>query len=157
MGQYYKIINKSKKEYLDPHHCGDGAKLMEFGLSGEGTMSALAILLATSNGLGGGDLNTEDKTIMGRWAGDSIAIVGDYDDFSPHKGLYDKAENGNKGWRDVSFDAMRVLMEDTYAAGHMAKNTWQIDIWQSQGQALPPAVVKAMEQQKDEKKVEQSA
>ena len=28
MGQYYKVVNKTKKEFLDPHSFGHGAKLM---------------------------------------------------------------------------------------------------------------------------------
>ena len=31
MGQYFKVLNLDKKEYLHPHCCGDGLKLMEFG------------------------------------------------------------------------------------------------------------------------------
>lgn len=39
MGQYYMVVNTAKKECLDPHKFGDGAKLMEFGLSKMGMMS----------------------------------------------------------------------------------------------------------------------
>jgi len=56
MGQYYYAINIDKKQYLHPHKCGDGLKLLEFGMSSCGTMSCLAILLADGNGRGGGDL-----------------------------------------------------------------------------------------------------
>lgn len=33
MGQYYMVMNLAKKEYLHPHHFGDGLKLMEFAMS----------------------------------------------------------------------------------------------------------------------------
>lgn len=56
MGQYYKIVNLTKKEFLTPWAFNDGAKLLEFGSSPEGTMTGLAILLASGNGRGGGDL-----------------------------------------------------------------------------------------------------
>lgn len=56
MGQYYVAVNLDKKEYLHPHACGDGAKLLELGLSSCGLMACLAILLADGNGRGGGDL-----------------------------------------------------------------------------------------------------
>lgn len=56
MGQYYKIVNLDKKEFLTPWTFKDGAKLLEFGCSPEGTMTGLAILLASGNGRGGGDL-----------------------------------------------------------------------------------------------------
>lgn len=56
MGQYYIAVNLDKKEFIHPHRCNDGMKLLEFGLSSMGTMSCLAILLADGNGRGGGDL-----------------------------------------------------------------------------------------------------
>ncbi len=79
MGQYYYVINIDKKQYLYPHKLGDGLKLMEFGMSSYGTMTALAVLLADGNGRGGGDLHSEDP-IIGSWAGDRIVIAGDYAD-----------------------------------------------------------------------------
>ena len=108
MGQYYKAVNLDKKEFLSPHACGDGAKLMEFALSTMGMISCLAILLADGNGRGGGDLfgdkckacdgkgwpeglgeprcttcdgvRRELPEIVGSWAGDRIVISGDDSD-----------------------------------------------------------------------------
>lgn len=81
MGQYHKIVNIDKREYLHPHHFGDGLKLMEFGMSGDGgTMTGLAILLGIANkggARGGGDFHCDDP-LVGSWGGDRIAIVGDY-------------------------------------------------------------------------------
>lgn len=96
MGQYYTIINLTKKEYISPHALNDGAKLLEL----NNTLTGLAVLLANSNGRGGGDLNvhgdyntktrkwsyTEEQkeklakvqAVAGRWAGDKIVIQGDY-------------------------------------------------------------------------------
>ena len=79
MGQYYRIVNLDKNQYIKPHDFGDGAKLMEFGLSGEGVMAALAVLLADGNGRGGGDIRS-DSPLVGSWAGDRIVITGDYAD-----------------------------------------------------------------------------
>jgi len=56
MGQYYIAVNLDKKEFIRPHACGDGAKLLEFGLGRGGMMSAMALLLADGNGRGGGDV-----------------------------------------------------------------------------------------------------
>lgn len=87
MGQYHFICNIDKKEFLHPHHLGDGLKLLEFGCSADATLTALAVLLAASNGRGGGDLHIDPQNdrdrliaehIVGRWAGDRIAIIGDY-------------------------------------------------------------------------------
>ena len=77
MGQYYKIVNLDKKEYLWPHDCDDGAKLTEFG-NGP-TMLCLAALLADGNNRGSGDIPS-DNPIIGSWAGDRIVIAGDYAD-----------------------------------------------------------------------------
>jgi len=87
MGQYYLVVNLTKREYLNPRKFGDGAKLLEFGSSAVGTMCGLAILLADGNNRGGGDLRSENP-IIGSWAGDKIVIAGDYADafkFVPRK------------------------------------------------------------------------
>lgn len=83
MGQYHKVVNLDKREFLNPHGLGDGLKLREQTDSGPGgTATALIVLLAVSSGRGGGDLTVPDEnnTIVGRWGGDRIAIVGDYEE-----------------------------------------------------------------------------
>ena len=72
-------MNLDKKEYIHPHRFGDGLKLTEFGPSGDGTMFALAVLLADGNGRGSGDVHSDDP-IIGSWAGDRIVVAGDYAD-----------------------------------------------------------------------------
>jgi hypothetical protein len=57
MGQYHLVVNLDRKEFIHPHRFGDGLKLLEFGCSADGTLTGLAILLACSNGRGGGDLH----------------------------------------------------------------------------------------------------
>ena len=75
MGQYHIIVNLDRHEFLNPWDMGEGAKLLEWGY-GSGTMlTALAILLAVSNGRGGGDYhaNEDDPSLsewVGRWGGD---------------------------------------------------------------------------------------
>lgn len=115
MGQYFKIVNVKKRQYLNPHMFNDGLKLMEFGMSGGGTMTALAVLLADGNGRGGGDLNSENP-IVGSWAGDQIVIAGDYADhgkFLPEdkseQNLYEVAVEEGK---DISAEVLDALMED---------------------------------------------
>lgn len=114
MGQYHRLVNISKKEFVSPHDLDDGAKLLEMINAQGGVMAALNILLACSNGRGGGDLPdgttytgkpgklrvlkdmsglgvmpffkvvADEKLYemaekyIGRWAGDQIAIIGDY-------------------------------------------------------------------------------
>lgn len=79
MGQYYYVVNLDKKEYLHPHKFDEGMKLMEFGCNRQGTLMALAVLLADGNGRGGGDLGS-NSPVVGSWAGDRIVISGDYAD-----------------------------------------------------------------------------
>lgn len=79
MGQYYKIVNPVKRQYLNPSNFGDSLKLQGFGNAGYGTMFALSILLASGNGRGGGDINSSSP-LIGSWAGDPIYVVGDYSD-----------------------------------------------------------------------------
>lgn len=131
MGQYYVIANKTKREYIDPHFFGNGVKLMEFSMAGRSTMTGLAVLLASSNGMGGGDLHLSPESkfdhIPGRWTGDSIVIAGDYDDVptSPGCRVYSlcgapdplqelaDAVTGDAGiYKDISADVLGCLLED---------------------------------------------
>lgn len=112
MGQYFKIVNLDKGEYYDPDDFRSGAKLMEIACN-LGATGALAILLATSNDRGGGDLalgypecekdtpETRTKQMIidavgGRWVGDRVVFVGDYTEdgdvpgFENESGLWDK-------------------------------------------------------------------
>lgn len=111
MGQYHAIYNLSKKEVYGP--VTGGVKLLEQAGSYP-TMAGLLVLLANSNGRGGGDLSVyaekhdpktykpiytlEEKAqqdaidlISGRWAGDKIVIQGDY------------AEKGDKSFCQKKF------------------------------------------------------
>jgi len=76
MGQYYKLANLTKREYINPHALGAGLKLIEQVGTYPSVGSALLVLLACSNGRGGGDLT--ESPIIGNWAGDRLALVGDY-------------------------------------------------------------------------------
>lgn len=169
MGQYYVVANLDKNEFLDPHHCGDGAKLIEFSCGGW-TMTCLAVLLATFNGQGGGDLFFDKDTpkflqeIPGRWAGDRIAVVGDYDEkeiipaqpklkgitgrelYAICSGSRARYPGGPAGWSDISFAAIRTICEDKWAANKWAEddgegNGWAASIWQQEGEKLPRKVV----------------
>lgn len=103
MGQYFKVVNLDKKEYLHPHKFGDGLKLLEFGCSSHSTLTALTLLLRKSNESGGGDIQIENDMI-GSWAGDRIVIIGDYDKSK----LYEKCE---KEFTDISDKIRDVMIE----------------------------------------------
>lgn len=103
MGQYFLVVNLDKREFLNPHEFGDGIKLLEFGCSANGTLTGLTILLRRSNETGGGDLQDFNE-FTGRWAGDRIVIIGDYDE----SGLYDEAR---KSYRDISKEVNKLVKE----------------------------------------------
>lgn len=174
MGQYFKLVNISKQEYIHPHCCGDGAKLVE--ITTGGLPSLLAYLLRQSSESGGGDIDlvedmeytikfhkekiaeakkkiesTEDVATRikihnndlvyhqeqlkdckerkkeankvryaGRWAGDRITLVGDYDESK----LYDEADSTMQNITHlvmeeynqfVSFDSSRVFANSWHA------------------------------------------
>jgi hypothetical protein len=76
MGQYHLVVNLDRGEYLNPHHLGDGLKLMEFGCGGR-TMTALAVLLAVDNGRGLGDLHAvAPDTPIEKWESGFIKSSG---------------------------------------------------------------------------------
>ena len=123
MGQYYKIVNIKKKQYITPHTFGDGAKLMEFSMSANGVLAGLSILLADGNGRGGGDLHSEND-IVGSWAGDNIVVAGDYADDGKFvkevdKNLYSVALNEGE---DISVKVLDALCDDQYFFSEFRKN-----------------------------------
>jgi len=122
MGQYWLPVNLDKKEFIDPHKLGVGLKLWEQVVNYPGTAAALVILVAAMpETRGGGDLDLEGegdyydvaRRIIGRWAGDRIALVGDYaedSDLAPEfraSQIYDQCRKGE--YRDISYDVCTVI------------------------------------------------
>ena len=56
---------------------------------------------------GGGDIEVEPSELKycGRWAGDRIVVIGDYDS----SGLYDEVKK--KGWKDISVGVAKEFNE----------------------------------------------
>jgi hypothetical protein len=135
MGQYHYVANLDKKQYLHPHRFDDGLKLMEFGASPGGTMTALAILLAEQSkdgGRGGGDIRHDAEGLVGSWSGDRIAIVGDYAEPADRKGGWDDENNQplyatlggwigdnetDTGWIEISSVVIPLLKADGCYSG----------------------------------------
>lgn len=76
MGQYHTVYNVDKKELINAHAINSGAKLMEQMGWDKSASSALFLLIANSNGRGGGD--AIEHPLIGRWAGDRVVVQGDY-------------------------------------------------------------------------------
>lgn len=80
MGQYHMLVNLDKKQFVDPHGIGNGLKLLEQVGWNYSTSTALVMLLAASNKggcRGGGDFRGAHP-LVGSWAGDRVAFIGDY-------------------------------------------------------------------------------
>lgn len=136
MGQYHYIVNITKKHYINPHQIGSGLKLMEQVGWEASPSTALFLLLACSNGRGGGDAGAHP--LVGHWAGDKIAVIGDYStpaDIPGHdaaaiyaaimgKGdrLIDMADG--KEWRNISL-AVREMMAAAVGAKYSLKGHQQ--------------------------------
>jgi len=101
MGQYHILINLDKKEFVHPHKLGLGLKQREHSFTKGSIGDAIYILLSLDNGKGGGDMNSPwhtDNGYFGRWVGDHVAVIGDYnntDMFSKNGKIidYSKAYN----------------------------------------------------------------
>ena len=99
MGQYFKAVNVSKREVVCPWCLNGGAKLWEWAANTQGAIFTL--LLRKSDEGGGGDFRdvtfeTNPDALVGRWAGDHVVLVGDYDS----SGLYEKS----KRYRNISHE-----------------------------------------------------
>ncbi len=80
MGQYFKIINEDKKEVINAWDLGGVAKFWEWLYNRQARV--FVWLLRKSDGDGGGDISIDERDqyeTLGRWAGDRITLIGDYD------------------------------------------------------------------------------
>ena len=112
MGQYFLVVNTTKKEYLHPHRFGEGLKFMEFTLDGFGVMHGLAHLLAQSSD----GVHMDNPEITGRWIGDHVVIVGDYDD----SGIFDAAYESND-YNDISQAVIQHIGRDSYVQSELCE------------------------------------
>lgn len=111
MGQYFKAVNTDKHEYVCPWCIGGTAKLWEWAANTQGAIFALLLRKSDEGGGGdfygyhkgcgeGGPITAPLSQIAGRWAGDHVCLVGDYDS----SGLYQQLS----GYRNIS----RELVEE---------------------------------------------
>ncbi len=116
MGQYHKLINITKKEYIVGHDIGIMLKHYEQ-IGFEGSMADVLYCLMIAQGneyRGGGDVSGHKA--IGRWAGDHVAIVGDYydekGDKPKYKNLYDEVE-ADKDYKNIS-PSIRSMLRVIY-------------------------------------------
>lgn len=114
MGQYHILVNLTKKQYVHPHRIGNGLKLREQVGWEYSTSTALVMLLAASNGRGGGDFHSSSP-LVGSWAGDSIAFIGDYAESDDLAGVdaptvYNQCDSGK--FRDISEQVRDMMAQE---------------------------------------------
>lgn len=109
MGQYHKLYNVDKKQYVHAHRIDNGLKLWEQIGHMKSTATALFLLVANSNGRGGGDV--PKHPLIGTWAGNRIVVQGDYAE-SDDPGYITDEERGT--YDDISVDvgAMLALLSE---------------------------------------------
>ena len=116
MGQYFKVINKTKKEVLNPHTFGNGLKLWEFVSDGNGVLQGLGLLLAEGHMY---------DAIIGRWHGDKIPILGDYANDKDGNNIWDSMLDSKgdlkKSWKDISVETYKTLLKDTWIGSRKAE------------------------------------
>jgi len=110
VGQYFIAVNLDKKEYFDPWSIGGVAKLWEWCVNNQTRL--FPFLLRKSCGSGGGDYPDKESQFLGRWAGDRIVLIGDYDD----SGLYKEAMDNyvNIACQDLVDDFNAFIEVDEY-------------------------------------------
>jgi hypothetical protein len=77
MGQYHRLVNLDKREWVNPHGLGLGSKQHEHTGAFNGSLSdAMYLLVMSSPARGGGDWQVTE--VSGRWCGDRVVVLGDY-------------------------------------------------------------------------------
>ena len=97
MGQYFIAVNLDKREYVCPWCISGGAKLWEWAVNRQGAIFTLLLRQSTEGGGGdytGKTYEMDKHALAGRWAGDRVALVGDYD----RSGLWGQRET----YRNIS-------------------------------------------------------
>ena len=116
MGQYHKLINITKKEFVVGHDIGINLKHYEQ-IGFEGSMADVLYCLMIAQGddrRGGGEVS--GHKLIGHWTGDPVAIVGDYytedTDNRSYKNLYDIVED-DKHYKNIS-PSIRSMLRAVY-------------------------------------------
>jgi len=150
MGQYWYAVNLDKKEFIHPHKLGSGLKLWEQLANHPGTGAALIILCAAEREMRGGeDLDLQENwhgeervfpahnatpgpmpqdypsvaaRTIGRWAGNRIALVGDYAEDSDLPREFKASEIVGK-CQDITEDVCRVIEHELQ--GHYEGEGWR--------------------------------
>ena len=154
MGQYHYLVNLDKKQVIHPHQIGNGLKLREQIGWNHSTATVLVMLLASSSkdgGRGGGDFRAKHP-LVGSWAGDRIAFVGDYAEAGDIPGcdasvIYEQCNaaccatekvgrpEGWQDWNNISPQVREMMMAEFHI--RYTGEGWLDIVEESQKQASP--------------------
>ena len=102
-------VNYDKKEFVDPWKIHGIAKLVEW--CGNPQAGVFPFLLRKSSDGGGGDYPGAARyaEYCGRWAGDRVALIGDYDESN----LWEQLDPDNEAseWTDISLGLLEEYNE----------------------------------------------
>ena len=140
MDQHHYLVNLDKKQVIHPHQIGNGLKLYEQFVRDYSTSTALIMLLASAcrgGPRGGGDFQTKHP-LVGAWAGDRIAFIGDAaqpDDIPgfdarhifryANAASYPKYEKPSCGWINISAQ-VRDMMSQEFAITYEGEDWFDI-------------------------------
>lgn len=114
MGQYFKIVNEDTHEVITSWGLGGAAKFWEWLYNRQA--SVFVWLLRKSDGDGGGDMHADERQryrTLGRWAGDRIILIGDYDS----SGLWERSvtrDANNRPLPDATYTDISELVRHEF-------------------------------------------
>lgn len=128
MGQYHKLVNLDKREVVEPHGLGLGAKQYEQTACEASLSDAMYLLVMTSPASGSGDWPL--TALSGRWAGDRVVVLGDYTEdgslpaFENAGSLYKNSEN----WSDITTQ-VRDAFSEIFRVKYSEKDYGNFKMW----------------------------
>ena len=115
MGEYFRVVNQGKMEYLDPFSMRSSEKIPSM-LFSQDMSRSIALLSCNSGNFSWHQLKTKnDRTerLIGRWYGAKIDVIGD----SRQEELYHLV---TETFEDISLDVIALLLElDDYYLNEM--------------------------------------
>lgn len=132
MGQYHKLVNLDKKEFVNPYDLGFGAKQYEQTGVEASIPDAIYLLVMSSPNRGGGDWPLTD--VSGRWCGDRVVVLGDYTEDSdipnyPNASkIYREVSDDDTEWTDITAQ-VRTAFEQVWNVKYERKVFGHSEMW----------------------------
>jgi hypothetical protein len=96
MDEYFIIVNRTKREFINPCTFGDGIQWEQLSGGRFGGLAAMALLLRANR-------PGETNDVVGRWIGDDVFVLGEYADAE----MFDDAI---ASWDDISLKVLRIMV-----------------------------------------------